>query len=173
MVEDAYYEGVNVEFLFEGDKPDFGDLIQICGGSHPHSSPQGLFDFTVLTELGFQQVDDYFGIPSNGNSGDDIVVWLFPLKDGEEAFHNSGPFDGLRLSYNILRNPTSSQPLFERAINEMAKVTSRSPQYVTRCIDLGSPPDLAPLKADIEKIVKYWRDQGIEPGSNDAMEVDF
>tara|TARA_R110002073_G_scaffold336365_1_gene532530 strand:- start:129 stop:674 length:546 start_codon:yes stop_codon:yes gene_type:complete len=169
----AIYEGVTVDFLFGSDKPGFGDLYEVCGESHPSFPPGDSFDFRPLADLRFSQIDDYFGIPSESDDGDEVVVWMFPLKSGQAVYHDSGPFDGVRLTYNVLCNPTSRQPIFEQAITIMASVTRCSPQYTAREVDLGSPPNLSPLLADIDSIKKHWRDQGTEPGSSAAMQIDF
>src|SRR4028118_116463 len=105
LLESAIYEGMDVDCIFGEEKPSFGDLFQICGYDHPQSPASSKFNFGNLAELGFEQVDDYFGITSFEDEGDDVVVWLYPLVDGEDVYHHPGPFSGVRLSYNILCNP--------------------------------------------------------------------
>ena len=105
LSEDDYYEGVFVDLIFNGEQPKFGDLFQICGYDNPNFTPSGNFPFDKLDELEFSQVDDYFGVQALSGEGDDVAVWLFPLINNEVVHHNPGPFHGLRISYNVLRNP--------------------------------------------------------------------
>ena len=37
----------------------------------------------------------------------------------------------------------------------------------------GSPPDLSSVRADIDAVVQHWAAEGIEVGSDDALEIDF
>ena len=145
---------------------------QICGELHPSLPTSEQFDFKPLADLGFSQIDDYFGIPSKSDDGDDVIVWLFPLKGGQAVHHDPGSFDGVRLTYSVLSNPTSRQPLFEQVLKTMASLTHSSPLYVARDLELG-PPDLSMLVADMDSIAKHWREQGIEPGSDEAMQIDY
>src|SRR5689334_20949555 len=61
--------------------------------------------FQTLADLQFEQVDDFFGIRSLNDEGADVPIWCYPLVEGEPVYHHPGPFDGVRLDYNILRNP--------------------------------------------------------------------
>src|SRR5687768_1500602 len=106
LSEEMLYAGVSVDILFGTHRPTFGDLFLICGQDHPRFPPSGRFAFDQLADLQFEQVDDYFGVPSLTDDGDDVVVWLYPLVAGEVVDHHPGPFDGIRLDYNVLRNPS-------------------------------------------------------------------
>jgi hypothetical protein len=40
-------------------------------------------------------------------------------------------------------------------------------------MSLGSPPDVAPVQADIEVVIRHWAAQGITVGSDNALTLDF
>lgn len=172
LLEKAAYEGIAVDLRFEGDKPGFGDLFLICGGEHPRFAPSSRFRFEELADLEFEQADDYFGILNEEDEGDDIKVGLAPLVGQSEMYQHSGPFDGLRLSYSILRNPPENARLFLNAVAAFARELPVQAVYQLREINIGTPPDLAPVEADINAVVEHWRSQGIEPGSRQATRMD-
>src|SRR5260370_26031911 len=105
LPDDMLYQGVSIDIAFGPSRPVFGDLFLICGDIHPKFPPSGAFGFDSLADLQFEQVDDYFGVRSLNDEGDDVPIWLYPLADGEAVYHHPDPFDGVRLDYNILRNP--------------------------------------------------------------------
>ena len=80
--EDILYEGVAVLISFDEPRPNFGDLFLLCGVEHPNFSPGGAIDFSVFEDLQITQVDDYFGVPSLAEEGDDVAVWLYPVVGG-------------------------------------------------------------------------------------------
>lgn len=171
--EGALYEGVDVQFDFVGGGPTWGDLVALCGAEPGRESPSsGRYDVARLSSLGFDGVDDYLGIRNEGPSGDDVIVWLFPIIDDEEVFRHPGPFEGLRLSYSVLRNPMAHVDRFLAAVVEFTKTFGVPGVYRLRGTTIGSPADLATLKQDIDAIAKHWRSEGIEPGSSAALEVD-
>ena len=45
---------------------------------------------------------------------------LFPLVNGEIVHHHPGPFDGIRLGYNVLRNPIEQSEHFLKAIKRFS-----------------------------------------------------
>ena len=118
------------------------------------------------------QVDDYFGVSSLGGEGDDVVVWLFPLVDGEPVHHHPGPFDGVRIEYCILRNSARHAAHFLRCVHDLAQF-GIGVRYRNRESELGTPPDLSTVRADIDAVVRHWAAEGITVGSDEAMEVDF
>lgn len=170
LPDDLVYQGVRVDVLFADPRPAFGDLYRICGGTHPRFPPTGRFGFDRLDDLQFDQVDDYFGVRSLGGEGDDVVVWLYPLVGGEVVHHHAGPFDGVRLSYCILRHPERRAEHFLRCVQAFSAVGADA---VYRGASLGSPPDLSRVRADIAAVVRRWADAGIVVGSDAALELDF
>ena len=99
------YEGVAVDVLFVKARPCFGDLFLICGEPHHAFAPTDAFGFECLAELRFSQLDDDSGVRSLAEGGTAVAVWLHPLVRGQPVHHYAGPYDGLRLSFNVLRNP--------------------------------------------------------------------
>ena len=118
----------------------------------------------------FEQVDDYFGVRSLSDEGDDMPVRLLPLVGGEVVEHHPGPFDGVRLSYNVLRNPERRSEHFLRCVQEFAALGA-GVEY--RGASLGTPPNLSPVQADIAAVVLHWADEGVAVGSHDAMVIDY
>jgi hypothetical protein len=172
LPEDLLYEGASIDISFAPSRPMFGDLFLICGDKHPKFPPSGKFAFDSLAELQFEQVDDYFGIRSVNDEGTDVPIWLFPLVDGEPVDHHPGPFDGIRLDYNILRNPVRRADHYLKCVAAFSSFGA-SVLYRNRDVELGVPPELSGVRADIDAVVKHWAEQGIEVGSNEALELDF
>lgn len=171
--EDAIYEGLDVDLMCTTFRPTFGQLFRMLRGfDHPYHPVET--EVEDLSELGIDQVDDYWGLrPEDPDVGDDVLMWLFPLVNGKDMYHHPGPFDGLRLSYCVLTNPPDRLPIYLRMITRLAEAFAATAYYRTGGIELGSPPNLAPVEADAWKIIEYWRKQGIEPGSDEALRLDF
>lgn len=172
-LESAILHGIRIRLSFTDEKPTFVDLFLIRGFPHPHFPPTGRFSFAALEHLGFDQVDDYFGIPAYEEDGDDVKVWLFPLIKGKSVYHHQGPFDGLELSYDALRNPPQNAELFLEVVSDFARHLPAQVHYSLRDLRLENPPDLTVVRNDIAHLVAYWREQNIEPGSNEALLVSF
>ena len=167
--DEKFYDGVVVEIAFSDRRPTFGDLFEICGDIHPNFPPTGTFQFSALADLQFEQVDDYFGVRSLTDEGDDVVVWLFPLVEGVPIHHHDGPFDGLRLKYNVLRNPVRHADHFLRCVQELAAIGSA----VKYCGDeLDNGHDVGPIRRDIDTIVRHWASKGNVVGSSQALQLD-
>lgn len=161
-----------MDVAFADPRPTFGDLFRICGVSHPSFPPTGEFGFERLADLQFTQVDDYFGVRALGDEGDDVPIWLYPLARGKPVHHHPGPFDGVRLEYNILRNPIRRAEHYLLCVAGFAGVGAKV-TYRNRKAVLGTPPDLTHLRADLEAVVQHWAAQGIAVGSDAALEIDF
>jgi hypothetical protein len=168
------HESLSVDLICDTFQPSFGQLFHMLRGfSHPLFPPDTM-DFEAIDDLEFDQVDDYWGIRNeNREVGDDVIVWLFPLVNGIDVYHHHGPFDGLRLSYVVLRNSLDHLPIYLNAITRLTSAFAAKPFYRIRQLDLGSPPDLQIVQADALKIVEYWRKKGIEPGSDDALLLNY
>lgn len=172
LPDEMMFQGVSVDIAFAEPKPSFGDLFCVCGDTHPRFPPTGNFEFQRLKDLQFEQVDDYFGVRSLTDEGDDVPIWLYPLVSGETVYHHPGPFDGVRLSYNVLRNPERRIAHFLKCVQEFAKLGA-GVDYHTRGLPLGLSPDLSIVRADMEAVVRHWAAEGIEVGSPDSLAVDF
>ena len=155
-----------IDFRFAKEKPRFGELFLITGEEHPKFPPRNKF-FAQLAPLGFEQLDDFFGILNSEDTGDDVLVWLFPMLNGEEVFHNSGPFDAIRLSYSALRNAPVNISLLQDCFN-----TIKAMPDVEIAFDGNNISDFAPVQKKADEIVAHWRDNGIEPGSEQSLLIE-
>jgi hypothetical protein len=167
LPDSARYGGIVVDLLFEEERPGFGDLFTICGYENPNFPPSGRFDFKQFEDLQFSQVDDYFGVQTLSGEGDDVAVWLFPLVKGEIVHHHPGPFDGIRLGYNVLRNPLERSEHFLKSIQRLVD------QLSVKMLYRGETGGLDQIKKDIQEIEASWRDEGIVVGTFEALTVDY
>jgi len=163
LPDSVRYEGVVVNLLFGNDRPRFGDLFAICGYENPNFPTSGRFNFKQFEDLQFSQVDDYFGVQTISGEGDDVAVWLFLLVDGEIVHHHPGPFDGIRLGYNVLRNPIERS---EHFIKSVEMLSDRLPVKMVYRVESG---ELDQIKKDIQAIEASWSDEGIRVGTNEAL----
>ena len=167
-LETLAFEGISIDFQFNSDKPTFGDLFLIVGFENPNFIPNSR-EFEKLAELGFQQTDDYFGIKNDTDNGDDVKLWLFPIINGEEVYHNNGPFDAIRVSYGVLRNDKKTAELFENAYNSITSNLDVTPKFGGKRIE-----NFEDVKGIISKTIDYCRDElKVEPGSGKALQLDW
>lgn len=155
-----------IDFRFAKEKPRFGELFLITGEEHPKFPPRNK-NFATLAPLGFEQLDDFFGILNNEDTGDDVLVWLFPMLNGEEVFHNSGPFDAIRLSYSALRNAPANIALLQECFNAIKGMPDVEVHFEDKTIR-----DFTPIQQKADEIVAYWRENDIEPGSEQSLLVE-
>lgn len=156
-----------IDFKFKAkEKPKFGDLFLITGEEHPKFPPKSK-SFALLAPLGFEQLDDFFGILNSEDTGDDVLIWLFPMLNGEEVFLNSGPFDAIRLSYSALRNAPATISLLEECFNAFKGLPDTAVFFDDKPVN-----DFSTIKAKAEEVVNHWRTNGIEPGSEQSLQVD-
>lgn len=156
-----------IDFRFAAkEKPRFGELFLITGEEHP-KFPARNKAFAQLAPLGFEQLDDFFGILNSEESGDDVLIWLFPMINGEEVFHNSGPFDAIRLSYSALRNAPATISLLQDCFHTLKALPDVEVEFE------GAPiSDFSPVQKKADEIVAHWRANHIEPGSEQSLLID-
>ncbi|PSL46846.1 hypothetical protein CLV51_103831 [Chitinophaga niastensis] len=156
-----------IDFRFVAkEKPRFGELFLITGEEHPKFPPRNNA-FAQLAKLGFEQLDDFFGILNSEEEGDDVLIWLFPMINGEEVFHNSGPFDAIRLSYSALRNAPVNISLLHNCFNTFKEMPEVEIEFE------GNPiSDFTPVQTKADEIVAHWRENKIEPGSEQSLLID-
>lgn len=159
-------ETLSVDLIFRQARPGFGDLFRLCGCDHPNFPPEGVVDFSGFDDLMISQIDDYFGVATASGEGAEVAVWLYPLVDGQVADHHRGPFDGLRLEYDVLRNPTHRLTHFLTMLDSFANRLS-----VDLLVD-GIPSDIMRIRDEAEVAIRDWRKHGIEPGLPQAMALD-
>lgn len=169
LIEYQFYEGVPIEIRPQGRLPTADDLLQLQGTIDDDASdldPR----YRALESLGIRQVDDYYGLWNPTEEGD-VIVWLYPVVDGEDVYHHSGPYEALRFSYSPLDYPEERRSVLFSIVRAFAKELDAQLTY--RDTDYGSDVDAAleRLSADIDAIVQYWRDRGIECGSYEARKI--
>ncbi|HVI45691.1 MAG TPA: hypothetical protein VM802_12520 [Chitinophaga sp.] len=156
-----------IDFRFATkDKPRLGELFLITGETHPKFPPRNNA-FEQLAPLGFEQLDDFFGILNEEEAGDDVLVWLFPMINGEEVFHHSGPFDAVRLSYSALRNTPANISLLQNCFESIQKMPD-----VEVFFDDKKISSFEPIKQKADEIVAHWRANNIEPGSEQSLLIE-
>lgn len=167
-LETLAFEGINIDFQFNSDNPTFGDLFLIVGFENPSFLPNSR-EFEKLTELGFEQTDDYFGIKNDTDIGYDVKLWLFPIIKGEEVYHNNGPFDAIRLSYQVLNNDKKTAKLFENTFNAIKSNLDVTPIFEGKQIE-----NFEEIKEVITKTIQYCKEElKVEPGSDKALQLDW
>jgi hypothetical protein len=107
-----------VDLIFTDAKPTFGDLLRLCGVEASAFPTSGRFRTDSLVELQFEQVDDYFGIGVLSTGG--VVIRMYPLIQGHPVEQHPGPFDGLRLDYDVTHHAPSRAAHFALVIGALA-----------------------------------------------------
>lgn len=168
----AELDWLEVDLLFGEAKPTQDDLLLLAGFRDRETDLYDeRLDFGSLEDLGIEQVDDFWGL--NDPLDLDVVVWMYPLIGDEVVWHEDGPFDGLRFDYSVLRSPPSRIYQYLYVVARFTDVLPVRAIYRTRKQDLGTRPDFTIVAADAAQIVKHWRDQGIEPGSDAALRINY
>ena len=168
QLEELAFEGINIDFRFKNDKPTFGDLFLICGYDNPNF-PANSKEFEKLSELKFEQVDDYFGIRNPTEIGDDVLVWLFPIINDEEVYHNEGPFDAIRINYVVIKNEKAKTKLVEDIYNSFNKHLDVDVYFEGNRID-----DYSAISKKLTEVIEYCdKELKVEPGSDKAMELEW
>lgn len=162
------FEGISIDFKFNSNQPSLKDLILISGKNNPNKLTDSN-EFEKLNYLGFEQTDDYFGIKNNTDSGDDIKLWLFPLINGEDVYHNEGPYEAMRLTYIVLRNDPNTANLFYKVFNAFRTNLDVSPTFEGRTVN-----NYEVIEKAINQTVQYCRQElKVEPGSGESLHLDW
>ncbi|KAB1160936.1 hypothetical protein F7018_00025 [Tenacibaculum aiptasiae] len=162
------HEGIRIDFEFNSDKPTFGDLFLIVGFENPNQ-PHNSREFEKLAELEFEQVDDYFGIRNKTEVGDDVKIWLFPIINGEEVYHNQGPFDAIRITYRVLGNDPKTAKMFEKTFHLINSNLDVTPTFEGKRIE-----NFGEINEIIIKTIQYCKEElKVEPGSEEALQLDW
>ena len=66
---------------------------------------------------------------SSGDFGDDNILWIIPLIKKTEVWHNPGPYDGLRFTYDILRNREENKEIYLNCLEKFINLFSVSVSY--------------------------------------------
>ena len=159
---------VITDMRFIEEKPVFGDLLSMTG-MEDSKFPIKNEEFLKLGDLGIEQSDDFFVIPNeNENFGDDNIVWIIPLIKKAEVYHNPGPYDGLRFTYDILRNSEENIDIYLNCIKRFAELFPVSVSYRGQ-----KQESLEKIKEDIKSTIKELLENDVKPGSEDALTMDY
>ncbi len=152
------------DISFIGEKPVFGDLLAMTG-IEDSKFPIKNENFLKLCDLGIEQSDDFFTIPNeNIDFGDDNILWIIPLIKKTEVWHNLGPYDGLRFTYDILRNREENKEIYLNCLEKFINLFSVSVSYRGE-----KQKNLEKIKKDIEKTIKELLENDVKPGSEEAL----
>ena len=162
---------IEVDLIFETEGPSFGDVVTICGYENADFPPSGRFNFHQFEDLQFSQIDDYFGVRNLSEEGDDVIIWLYPMVGGDIVDHNPGPFDGLRLNYDALRNPIKRSQHFLKTLEALGKNLPVRLKYQSRQTSVMAT--LEHVRRDISSIADFWASQDVTVGSDDALLIDL
>lgn len=160
------YQGITVDLFFNDQKAMFGDLLKICGWS-PGDWDTGLaITPEQCVQLNIEQVDDFYGVTKwhNGETGaHDIIVFLAPGRMGlRECYSDPGPFDYLSLHFNVLRNKLEHSAIFFFILESLCEI-----------LPVSTRKDIDYVKEKTKQLQNEWLKLGIEPGSHDAMLIDY
>jgi hypothetical protein len=93
---------------------------------------------------------------------------LFPIIDDEVVDHHPGPFSGVRLSYNVLRNSKRNIERFAACVDALLGKLPVVASFRGTEVDGSSLITNAAME-----IVKFWETQGVITGSASALEIDY
>ena len=172
LSEHLLYEGVSVEVAFGEQRPTIWDLLALCGIDTATSGEAVGSAFDNLVDLQFSQIDDFYGVRGLGPIGDDVVVWLYPVIGDTVVHHHEGPFDALRLTYCVLRNPRARADHYLRCVASIGALGTGI-TYEGLDVPLEGLQETSRLRSDINAVINHWASKGIAVGSTEAMRIDF
>ena len=170
--EHLLFEGVSVEVSFGEQRPTIWDLLALCGIDTSTSGEAVGSAFGNLLDLQFSQIDDFYGVRGLGPLGDDVAVWLYPVIGDTVVHHQEGPFDALRLTYCVLRNPRARADHYLRCVASIGALGTGI-TYEGLDLPLEGLRETSRLRSDIDAVTDHWASEGISVGSNEAMQIDF
>jgi hypothetical protein len=153
-----------LDFLFQKNLPIYGDLFKMVGFENPDFESKSNV-FLKLESLNIEYIDDFFGIENMDYEGDDVAIWIHPIQDGVVQTRQSGSFDGLRVSYNVLRNSLSKAKILEKLYVLFTKNLQ-----VNVFLEQKMVSDYKVIQEEFARIRKYWETFGLEMGSDEALE---
>lgn len=151
---------VVVDFIFKEEQPMFGDLFTIVGHGHQSFRTSARFIFHHLEDLYFSQVKEVFGVKSMRKMGDEVMIWMYPLIDGKVVREHEGPFSGMRVSFDLLRNPEKISDHFLRIHRAFETQLVMEPSL-----------SIEEVEIEILRIKRFWENKNIELGSKEALAI--
>ena len=83
-------------------------------------------------------------------------------------WHNPGPYDGLRFTYDILRNSRENVDIYINCLEKFIGLLPVSIYYRGKKLE-----NTEKIKEDIENVVKELVENGVEPGSDEALMMEY
>lgn len=149
------YQGITIDFSFseKSKRAYFGDLLELCHTATASYNRGYAYTFDDWPTLALSQIDDYFGFILDDDN--ESIIWLYPISNHQVVDHSNGPFDGIRLEYNVLQLPINSKKVFLAIITALHDLFSFSEKKQTEALD-----------SIINQIHTIGLQHGIEPGSD-------
>lgn len=160
--------GINIEFIFNNNKPTFGELYLITGEENV-DFPAENKHFEALSPLEFSFIDGaYYGIKNNNNIGDGVALWLFPLKNGSAEYTNADlPFDSVLMEYTVLNNNPKSAKLIENVFHAFQNNLD-----VKIVFEGDEISDYQVIENRINELIAYSNNElKVIPGSEEALKL--
>ena len=161
-------EEINIEFIFNSNKPTFGELYLITG-SEDTKSPAKNRQFEKLNSLGISFIDGaYYGIKNENKIGDGVTLWLFPMKGGKVDYVDfNAPFDSIFMEYTVLSNKEKSAELVKKVF-----LAFKDNLDVKILFEGKEINDFELVENRINNIIELCRTElKVEPGSDEALKI--
>ena len=161
-------EEINIEFVFNSDKPTFGELYLITG-SEDTKFPAINRQFEKLNSLGITFIDGaYYGIKNENKIGDGVTLWLFPMKGGKVEYTDiDAPFDSILMEYTVLSNKKKSAELVKNVFFAFKDNLDVKILFEGKEIN-----DFDLVENRINNIIELCNTElNIEPGSDEALKL--
>ena len=152
MGTDVELPECSIDINYSNTKPVWGDLLSLCGLTSP-SWPVSIPAFGRLARLQVIQADDYFGVRVLGSGA--VVIWILPVVDEEVVDHHPGPFDALRIEYDLGYHSASRAAHFSRLVAALAESSERCvARWTGTQAELPTPIDTGALSRHVENLAE-------------------
>jgi len=161
-------EGIGIEFIFQSNKPTFGELFLITGSEDP-KFPAKNHQFEKLNSLDISFIDyAYYGIKNDNKIGDGVTIWLFPMKNGDTEYDDyNAPFDSVFMEYTVLSNTEKSSELVKKVFFAFKDNIDVKIVFEGKVVN-----DYKIIENRINEIIEVCRTElKVEPGSEEALKL--
>ncbi len=161
-------KGINLEFIFNSNKPTFAELYLITGSEDP-KFPAENRQFEKLNTLDISFIDyAYYGIKNDNKIGDGVTIWLFPMKNGNTEYDDyEAPFDSMLMEYTVLSNNEMSSDLVKKVF-----FAFKDNLDVKIIFEGKEVTDYKIIENRINDIIEICRTElNVEPGSEEALKL--
>jgi len=167
-LKDMAKGGINIEFIFNSNKPTFGDLYLITGSEDTKFPPKNR-QFEKLNSLEIEFIDGaYYGIKNENKIGDGVTLWLFPMKNGKVEYTDiDAPFDSILMEYTVLSNKEKSAELVKKVF-----FAFKDNLDVKILFEGKEVNDYGIIETRINDIIQLCKTElKVEPGSDEALKI--